>query len=59
MQFPKKGDVIIADAEPHSGHEMGGHDPRKGDIRRHYVVMSTNEYNGYSYVYRYANYNFE
>ena len=45
MQFPKKGDVIIADAEPHSGHEMGGHDPRKGNIRRHYVVMSTNEYN--------------
>lgn len=45
MQFPKKGDVVIADAEPHSGHEMGGHAPREGNIRRHYVVMSTNEYN--------------
>lgn len=45
MVFPKKGDVIIADAEPHSGHEMGGHNPRKGNIRRHYVVVSTNAYN--------------
>lgn len=24
MVFPKKGDIIIADAEPHAGHEMGG-----------------------------------
>ena len=23
MEFPKKGDIIIADAEPHAGHEMG------------------------------------
>lgn len=45
MQFPKKGDIVIADAEPHSGHEMGGHNPHKGNIRRHYVVMSTTEYN--------------
>lgn len=45
MIFPKKGDVIIADAEPHSGHEMGGHNPKKGNIRRHYVVMSTDAYN--------------
>ncbi|KRL87868.1 type II toxin-antitoxin system PemK/MazF family toxin [Lactobacillus kalixensis] len=45
MIFPKKGDVIVADAEPHSGHEMGGHDPKTKNIRRHYVVMSTDEYN--------------
>lgn len=45
MNFPKKGDIIIADAEPHSGHEMGGHDPKRGNIRRHYVVMSTTAYN--------------
>lgn len=45
MNWPKKGDIIIADAEPHSGHEMGGHDPQSGNIRRHYVVMSTDEYN--------------
>ena len=29
MEFPKKGDIIIADAEPHAGHEMGGHNPKK------------------------------
>lgn len=45
MKFPQKGDVIIADAEPHSGHEMGGHNPQIGNIRRHYVVMSTTAYN--------------
>lgn len=45
MFFPKKGDVVIADAEPHSGHEMGGHNPKIGNIRRHYVVMSTDAYN--------------
>lgn len=45
MEFPKKGDIIIADAEPHAGHEMGGHNPKKGIIRRHYVVMSTSAYN--------------
>ena len=45
MEFPNKGDVIIADAEPHAGHEMGDHNPSKGNIRRHYVVMSTTAYN--------------
>lgn len=28
MVFPKKGDIIIADAEPHAGHEMGGQNPK-------------------------------
>lgn len=23
MIYPKKGDIVKADAEPHSGHEMG------------------------------------
>lgn len=45
MEFPRKGDIIIADAEPHAGHEMGGHNPKVGNIRRHYVVMSTTDYN--------------
>lgn len=45
MIYPKKGDIVVADAEPHSGHEMGGHNPKTGNIRRHYVVMSTTEYN--------------
>lgn len=45
MILPNKGDIIIADAEPHAGHEMGGHAPSKNNIRRHYVVMSTSAYN--------------
>ncbi|QNQ82938.1 type II toxin-antitoxin system PemK/MazF family toxin (plasmid) [Lactobacillus sp. PV037] len=45
MIFPRKGDIIIVDAEPHAGHEMGGHDPSSNNIRRHYVVMSTTSYN--------------
>lgn len=45
MDYPNKGDVIIADAEPHAGHEMGGHNPQQNNIRRHYVVMSTSAYN--------------
>lgn len=45
MDYPHKGDVIIADAEPHAGHEMGGHNPQQNNIRRHYVVMSTSAYN--------------
>ena len=45
MIYPKKGDVIVADAEPHSGHEMGGHNTKIGNVRRHYVVMSTTDYN--------------
>lgn len=43
--YPKKGDVIVADAEPHSGREMGGHNPEEHNIRHHYVVISTSEYN--------------
>lgn len=45
MIYPRKGDIVIADAEPHFGHEMGGHNTKNGNIRRHYVVMSTTEYN--------------
>lgn len=45
MNLPKKGDIVIADAEPHAGHEMGGHNPSANNIRRHYVVMSTTSYN--------------
>lgn len=45
MILPNKGDIVIVDAEPHAGHEMGGHDPSTNNIRRHYVVMSTSSYN--------------
>lgn len=40
-----QGDIIMIDAEPHAGHEMGGHDPAKGNIRRRYLVVSQAAYN--------------
>ena len=39
-----QGDIIMLDAEPHAGHEMGGHDPEKGNIRRRYLVVSRHAY---------------
>jgi len=44
MRFPKQRDVIVLDAEPHSGKEYGGHGSQEGNIRRHMVVMSSSEY---------------
>lgn len=43
-----QGDIIMIDAEPHAGHEMGGHDPKSGNIRRRYLVVSHSEYNSKS-----------
>lgn len=40
-----QGDIIVVDAEPHTRHEMGGHDPKQGNIRRHFLVVSRYEYN--------------
>jgi hypothetical protein len=34
MVTPKQGDLIFIDAEPHAGHEEGGHRPQSGHIRR-------------------------
>ncbi|WHS05265.1 type II toxin-antitoxin system PemK/MazF family toxin (plasmid) [Ligilactobacillus salivarius] len=45
MIYPKKGDIVIIDAEPHSGKEYGGHDPKQGNNRRHMVVVSSDDYN--------------
>ena len=45
MEYPSKKDIIIIDAEPHSGKEYGGHDPKSGNKRRHMVVVSSNGYN--------------
>ncbi|GHP13301.1 hypothetical protein YK48G_07260 [Lentilactobacillus fungorum] len=42
---PKQGDLIFIDAEPHVGHEEGGHDPINGNIRRPMVVISNDGYN--------------
>ena len=43
--FPQQGDVIKITAEPHAGHEWGGHDPKKGNIERHMLVVSATPYN--------------
>ncbi|MDR1473558.1 MAG: type II toxin-antitoxin system PemK/MazF family toxin [Lactobacillales bacterium] len=43
--FPKQGDFIWIDAEPHKGKEYGGHNAKKGNIRRPAVVISHEFYN--------------
>jgi len=42
--FPKQGDIIWIDAEPHASHEYGGHDS-KDNIRRPMLVISSDTYN--------------
>lgn len=46
----EQGDIIFADAEPHSGREIGGHDPEKENIRRPFVVISNKSFNRVSGV---------
>lgn len=41
----EQGSIIYIDFEPHSGHEMGGHDLKKGNIRRPMIVISNDRYN--------------
>ncbi|WEV37620.1 type II toxin-antitoxin system PemK/MazF family toxin [Lactobacillus sp. ESL0677] len=43
--FPKQGDLVFMDAEPHSGSEIGGHLPEKGNIRRPFLILSRDSYN--------------
>ena len=43
--FPKQGDIIIINAEPHAGHEWGGHNTAKGNIERHMLIVSATPYN--------------
>jgi len=40
-----QGAIIYIDYEPHSGHEMGGHDSKRGNIRRPMIVISNKKYN--------------
>lgn len=42
-KFAEQGDLIWIDAEPHAGHEYGGHN--ENNIRRPMLVMSSNVYN--------------
>ncbi|TGY11244.1 type II toxin-antitoxin system PemK/MazF family toxin [Lactobacillus intestinalis] len=34
----------MVDAEPHAGHEMGGHNPEQDNIRRRFLVVSRHQY---------------
>ena len=43
--FPKQGDIVIIEAEPHAGHEWGGHNPAKGNTKRHMLIVSSTPYN--------------
>nr|SFZ88458.1 transcriptional modulator of MazE/toxin, MazF [Loigolactobacillus rennini] len=45
MVTPKQGDLIFINAEPHAGREEGGHNPKRGNIRRPMVVLSNDAYN--------------
>lgn len=42
---PKQGDLIWIDAEPHAGHEYGGHNAKDGNNRRPMLVISDEIYN--------------
>lgn len=46
MNDVHQGDLILIDAEPHAGHEMGGHNPQNNNnnIRRPFLVMSRSDY---------------
>ncbi|BAP84866.1 cell growth regulatory protein [Paucilactobacillus hokkaidonensis JCM 18461] len=42
---PEQGSLIYIDAEPHAGHEYGGHNSNMGNIRRPMIVLSNSGYN--------------
>nr|WP_235803629.1 type II toxin-antitoxin system PemK/MazF family toxin [Lentilactobacillus kisonensis] len=45
MHIPMRGDIVFIDAEPHAGHEYGGHSTTDQNIRRPMIVLSNNDYN--------------
>lgn len=45
MDYPKQGDFVFMSAEPHSGHEIGGHDAKAGNVRRPYLILSRESFN--------------
>ena len=46
INYPQQGDLIWIDAEPHAGHEYGGHNAN--NIRRPMLVVSSTLYNSRS-----------
>lgn len=45
ISVPHQGDLIWIDAEPHAGHEYGGHAADQNNIRRPMLVISSDIYN--------------
>ncbi|GEO64371.1 type II toxin-antitoxin system PemK/MazF family toxin [Companilactobacillus nantensis] len=45
MDYPIQGDIIFIDAEPHAGHELGGHSVKADNIKRPMIVLSDSDYN--------------
>lgn len=43
--LPRQGDIVKITAEPHAGHEWGGHDPQSGNNERRMLVVSATPYN--------------
>ncbi|ADX69919.1 MaxF family transcriptional modulator [Lactobacillus helveticus H10] len=43
--FPCQGDIVKIEAEPHAGHEWGGHNPQSGNNERRMLVVSATPYN--------------
>lgn len=41
----KQGHIYWVNVEPHAGHEEGGHNVHRRNIRRPVVVISNNQYN--------------
>ncbi|MFD1550136.1 type II toxin-antitoxin system PemK/MazF family toxin [Levilactobacillus fuyuanensis] len=44
VEYPKQGDLVWIDAEPHAGHEYGGHNAIS-NIRRPMLIISGDVYN--------------
>lgn len=45
MFYPKQGDFVFMDAEPHAGREIGGHDVDSGNVRRPFLILSRHSFN--------------
>lgn len=44
-QYPRQGDIIYIDLEPHFGHEYGGYEPNLGNVQCPMIVLSGSSYN--------------
>lgn len=50
MDYPKQGDFVFMNAEPHASHEIGGHDLKNNNCRRPYLVLSRKSFKHYLFI---------